>query len=95
MSTSTVIAIISLILYLGILISIPFRISKYGKREKTDSEKNFWFREIAIFIFSLAICCLCLRMDFGLIGDIVLCGCGVLGAYIASKELVAPSDSEE
>lgn len=94
MSTSSIISIVSIVIYIGILISIPFRIKKYGKREKSDDEKTFWIREISIFICSFVICALCFRLDFGLAGDIVLCGCGVFGEYIAVKELSAKKEEE-
>ena len=76
------------VLYVLVLISIPFRIKKYGRREKGDNEKLFWIREIAIFILSAAIIALCAFLDFGIPGTIALCGCGVLGAYSATKMLL-------
>ncbi len=77
------------VLYVLVLISIPFRIKKYGRREKGDDEKNFWIREIFIFILSAAIIALCAFISFGTVGNVVLCGCGVMGAVIAAKEFSA------
>ena len=76
------------VLYVLVLVSIPFRIKKYGRREKGDNEKLFWIREIAIFILSAVIIGLCAFLDFGTVGDVVICGCGVLGAYSATKMLL-------
>lgn len=94
MSTSSIISVVSIIIYIGILISIPFRIKKYGKREKSDDERSFWIREISVFIFSFVICALCFRLDFGIVGDVVLCGCGLFGEFIAVKELTAQKNEE-
>ena len=96
---NVIISGVAAVLYVAVLISIPFRIKKYGKRcEKTDegtetgseeSGKRFWLREIAIFVMSAVIIGLCAFISFGTIGNLVLCACGVLGSVIAAKELSA------
>ena len=98
---NVIISAVAGLLYAVVLISIPFRIKKYGKRQKsTDegsdsgagaqgNEKMFWLREISIFVMSAVIIALCAFLNFGMVGNIVLCGCGVLGAAIAAKELSA------
>jgi len=100
---NVIISGIAAVLYVAVLISIPFRIKKYGKRRKntdegteSDSEGNgkiFWLREIAIFVMSAVIIGLCAFISFGTIGNIVLCSCGVLGAVIASGELSGKKES--
>lgn len=95
MSKNVMICIVSIVLYVMVIISIPIRIKKYGKREIKDDKKSFWIREILIFVFSFILCLLCLKFEFGTAGDIVLCGCGVVGAYIASKEMLDIPEEEE
>lgn len=88
------IAAIALVLYILVLLSIPFRIKKYGPRDKAEKDKKFWYRQVSIFAFSLVLILLLFRLDFGLVSNIVLCGCGVMGAYMASKEMAAQKDEE-
>ena len=93
MATNVYVSLISIVLYAAIMISIPFRIKKYGKKAVTD-KKSFIAREIGIFVFSFILCLLCLKFEFGLISDIALSGCGVLGAYIGSKEILDDEEGE-
>ena len=96
---NVIISGVAAVLYVAVLISIPFRIKKYGKRQKNTyegteagsegNEKMFWLREIAIFVMSAVIIGLCAFISFGTIGNLVLCACGVLGSVIAAKELSA------
>ena len=96
---NVIISGVTAILYVAVLISIPFRIKKYGKRRENNgenteagsegNEKMFWLREIAIFVMSAVIIGLCAFISFGTIGNLVLCACGVLGSVIAAKELSA------
>lgn len=95
MGRNVIVSIISLVLYFAVVISIPFKINKYGKNDKTQNENSFLTREILIFVFSFILCLLCMRFEFGITGDVVLCGCGVLGAYIAGRELYDNNDGEE
>ena len=100
---NVIISGVAAVLYVAVLISIPFRIKKYGKRcEKTDegtetgseeSGKMFWLREIAIFVMSAVIIVLCAVLNFGTIGNVVLCGCGVMGSVIAARELSGKKES--
>lgn len=94
MINNTTIAITALILYAICLVSIPFQIKKYGKKEIEGLKGKFWGRQIGIFVFALAIIVLCLFISFGTAGNIALCACGVLGCYIATKEF-ADYPSEE
>lgn len=89
------IAGVAVILYILVLCFIPFRIKKYGKREKSDNETRFWVREIGILLFALILILLIFRIDFGFFSNVVLCGCGVIGAFIATKELTAQKDEDE
>lgn len=101
---NVIISAVAAVLYLAVLISIPFRIKKYGRRtissggdtsdasENTEAgregnEKMFWLREITIFVMSAVIIALCAFISFGTAGNIVLCGCGVMGSIIAAREL--------
>ena len=92
-STNVIISAIAAFLYVVVLISIPFRIRKNAKDQKNQEEseekkdKMFWLREITIFVMSAVIIGLCALLSFGTVGNIVLCGCGVLGAVIATREL--------
>lgn len=86
MINNTTIAAAALILYIACLISIPFQIKKYGRKEIEGSVGKFWARQISIFVFALAIIVLCFFISFGTAGNIALCACGVLGCYIATKE---------
>lgn len=88
------IPLIAAILYVVCLISIPFQIKKYGKKEITD-KKAFWPRQIGIFVSSAAIIVLCFFMYFGIAGHIALCACGVMGCFIATKEFADYPQNEE
>ncbi len=90
---NVIISGVAAVLYVAVLISIPFRIKKNGRRTKSDDEKMFWLREIAIFVMSVVIIGLCAVLNFGTIGNVVLCGCGVMGSVIAARELYGKKES--
>ena len=85
-----IISAVAGLLYLAVLISIPFRIKKNGSGSRG---KSFWLREIAIFVLSAVIIVLCAFISFGTVGNLVLCACGVLGSVIAARELTGSKDS--
>lgn len=95
MINNTNIALVALILYIACLISIPFQIKKYGRRDIEGPKGKFWARQTGIFVFALAIIVLCFFMSFGAAGNIALCACGVLGCYIATKEFADHPDDAE
>lgn len=95
MGTNNYIAIFALVLYIAVLISIPINISKKGKREVAQNQKSFLIREVLIFIFTLALIVLCFFIEFGLMSDVILNGCAVIGAFIASKELYQKEENDD
>ena len=80
----------AMILYVIIMVSIPFRLKKQDedfRRKVKEQGSAFWIREVSIFILAASIIVLCLFIHFEVIPTIVLCGCGVIGAYMAVQEL--------
>ena len=74
-------------LYAALLISIPFRIKKNGSENLKNRGAAFWIREVLILLAAAAIIVLCLYIHFEPVPTAALCGCGVLGAYVAVQEL--------
>lgn len=89
---SNYIVIAALILYMVVLISIPFRIKKHGSEGCKNRGKGFWVREIAILLAAATIIVLCLFIHFEPLPTAALCGCGVLGAVVAVQELLTKKD---
>lgn len=87
MKYSNYIAYAALVLYLIVLLTIPFRIKKQGTESLKNRGRAFWLREISIFIAAPAIIVLCLFIHFEPVPTAALCGCGVIGAWVGVQEL--------
>ena len=87
MPFSNYIVYTALILYIIIMVSIPFKIKKHGKESLQNRGRAFWIREVSIFIAAPAIIVLCLFIHFEPVPTVALCGCGVLGAWAGVQEL--------
>ena len=87
MKYSNYIAYAALVLYLIVLLTIPFRIKKQGTESLKNRGRAFWLREISIFIAAPAIIVLCLFIHFEPVPTAALCGCGVIGAGVGVQEL--------
>ena len=87
MTISNYIVYAALALYLIVLLTIPFRIKKHGKESLQGRGAGFWAKEVAIFIAAAVLIVLCLFIHFEPFPTAALCGCGVLGAWVAVQEL--------
>lgn len=87
---------VSVALYFCFLIMIPFGLKKHGTEHLKDRPKSFWVREVLIYITALALIILCYFIRYNLVSNICLNGCGVLGSYLATQELLpGKEDSNE
>lgn len=93
MPFSNYIVYIALIIYIIIMVYIPFKIKKLGKESMKNRGRAFWIREVSIFIAAPAIIVLCLFIHFEPVPTAALCGCGVLGAWAGVQELFGPRGS--
>jgi amino acid transporter len=87
MPLSNYIVYIALVLYIVVLVIIPFRIKKHGKESLKGRGRTFWVREISIFITAPILIVLCLFIHFEPLPTAALCGCGVLAAWAGVQEL--------
>ena len=87
MPLSNYIVYIALVLYIVVLVIIPFRIKKHGKESLKGRGRAFWVREISIFITAPILIVLCLFIHFEPLPTAALCGCGVLAAWAGVQEL--------
>lgn len=88
MSTNRVIVIIAFALVLIDMIWFVIRAVKNGFDDKSNWNKSFIIKEVLIYLCAVGIIVLNIFMEFGTLGDAVLCGCGVLAVEIANKELL-------
>lgn len=87
MPLSNYIVYIALVLFIVVLVIIPFRIKKHGKESLQGRGRAFWVREISIFITAPILIVLCLFIHFEPLPTAALCGCGVLAAWAGVQEL--------
>ncbi len=87
MPLSNYIVYIALVLYIVVLVIIPFRIKKHGKESLQGRGRVFWVREISIFITAPLLIVLCLFIHFEPLPTAALCGCGVLATWAGVQEL--------
>lgn len=82
--------IIAYVLAVAMLIAIPI---KRRKMLKTSGKclmafpKKEGFRNVSIIVFALALITLVYFFNYKFYVNIALCGCGVIGTYIAAKEI--------
>lgn len=95
MSFNIICAIIALGLEVIDVISFLIRLKKKGSISKESFDRSFIVKLIIIYISVLVIPLICFFMDFGRTGNIVLCGCAVLGLELANKDLLAAGNTEE
>ena len=87
MKYSNYIVYAALALYVIVLLTIPFRIKKHGTQSLKGRGAAFWIKQAAIFLAAAAIIVLCRFIHFEPVPTAALCGCGVLGAWVATQEL--------
>lgn len=90
---NTIVVIACLAIEVLNLCLIPLRIRKAKNKaeaEKENKEETVPMSKtkvICIFAFSFILTALCLKIYTGMLGNIVLCLCGVLGVEIGVREL--------
>lgn len=90
--TNKVLSIISLVLVIFDMIWFAVRVKKCGIKPEIKGNKNFLIKEVSIYVCSLLIIAIIFLMEFGMIGDIALCGCSVMGIELANRELLDTDD---
>lgn len=90
--TNRVLSIISAALVVLDMIWFAVRTKKYGIKTEVKENKNFLIKEISIYVCSILIIAIIFLMEFGMIGDIALCGCSVMGVELANRELLDIED---
>lgn len=88
MSTNRIVVIVAFALIIIDLIWFAIRVVKNGFDDKNNWNGSFILREVLIYLCAIGIIVLNIFMEFGTLGDVVLCGCGVLAVEIANKELL-------
>lgn len=90
--TNRLIAVIGMILVFMDMISFAVRAKKRGIRTELKEDRKFVIREVLIYLCSVLIIALVFLLEFGTLGDAVLCGSSVLGAELANRELLNVDD---
>lgn len=89
---SRIMVFISLGIIILDMIWFVVRVKKYGIKEEIKGDKNFILKEISIYACTLLILGIVFFLSFGMTGNIVLCGCSVLGVELANRELLNIDD---
>lgn len=71
------------------------RIKKQGLKSKDLFTKSLIAKIVVIYLCVLVLPAICFFINLGLMGDIALCGCAVLGMEMSNKDLLAEKESEE
>ena len=83
------IALIAVFLIIIDFICFFVRGKKNGFIEKNEvSTKKTILKVTGIYILSFGIIALAFFREFGGVGDVVFCGCGVLGVELANRQLL-------
>ena len=61
---------------------------KNGFAEKETFSRAFIFRSVLVYIFAAGIIAISWIREFGLMGDIVFCGCGVIAFEIENRQML-------
>lgn len=88
MSTNRIVVIVAFALIIIDMVWFVIRAVKNGFDDKSNWNRTFILREVFIYLCAIGIIVLNIFMEFGTLGDVVLCGCGVLAVEIANKELL-------
>lgn len=84
-----IIAIIAVFLVLVDFVWFFIRGKKNGFISSSDlADKKYPIKIIGIYVLSAGIIALAFFREFGTIGDLVFCGCGVLGFELANRQLL-------
>lgn len=84
-----IIAIIAVFLVFVDFVWFFIRGKKNGfKKNPPEAGKNYILKVAGIYALSAGIIALAFFREFGAIGDVVFCGCGVLGFELANRQLL-------
>lgn len=61
---------------------------KNGFVDKEILTRAFVIKSIVVYIFALAIIVITWIREYGILGDIVICGCGVLAVEIKNRQML-------
>lgn len=81
---------VAFLLYVGTLVSIPFKKKNMQKncgKCILSFSRKFSYRDIAIYILAALVILLVYFFNWQLFVNIVMAGCGVFAAYTASKDI--------
>ncbi len=95
MTYNLVVALVAFGLMALDLISMIFRLRAGKDNVKPEHDRQFWTKEIAIFVCAPVLVVLCIFIQLGLIGTIAICGCAVLAVEVAVQELVGKKKPDE
>ncbi len=87
--TNRVVVCISVLLMFLDMIWFVFRLKKRGVNSERKGNKSFWIKEISIYSCAILLIAIIWIIEFGMIGNIILCGCSVLSVEMANKEILA------
>ena len=90
--TNRIIALIAAGIMILDMLWFVFRVKKYGTKEEIKSNKSFITKEISIYVCTVLILVIVCFLEFGLIGNLALCGCSILGVELANRELLGNDD---
>lgn len=68
---------------------------KNGFADKDTLSKAFILRSVFVYIFAAGIIAVSWIREFGLLGDIVFCGCGVIAFEIENRQMLGILNDED
>ncbi|MCR4742493.1 MAG: hypothetical protein K5866_06465 [Treponema sp.] len=74
------------------LVFFLIRLKKRGIIDKSNFTRAYKFRIVLIYLCAILIPILCLFIEFGKIGDFVLCASSVMGLELINRDLLMPKD---
>lgn len=66
-----------------------------GFADKESLTRNFIFKAVGIYILAVAIIAISWFREFGILGDIVFCGCGVLAIEFENRQMLGLISDED
>ena len=91
---SRICAFVAIILEAFDLIFFLIRIKKRGIIDKSNFTRAYKFRIVLIYMCAVLIPLLCIFIEFGKIGDFVLCASSLLGLELINRDLLMPKKDE-
>lgn len=68
---------------------------KNGFIEKENMSRDFVFKAVGIYIFASAIIAISWFREFGRLGDIIFCGCGILAVEFENRQMLGLINDED